>query len=72
MKFRLRGRPRARCTATGVNAPFIRSRHKPEAGAARVIPSPDTYRMALSVLAYNPTRVMNIVGIKPLLAAIRA
>lgn len=27
--------------------------------------------MALSVLAYNLTRVMNIVGIKPLLAAIR-
>ena len=28
--------------------------------------------MALSVLAYNLTRVMNIVGIKPLIAAIRA
>lgn len=28
--------------------------------------------MALHVLAYNPTRVMNIVGIKPLLAAIQA
>jgi transposase len=28
--------------------------------------------MALSVLAYNFTRVMNIVGIKPLIAAIRA
>ena len=28
--------------------------------------------MALSVLAYNPTRVMKIVGIKPLIAAIRA
>jgi transposase len=28
--------------------------------------------MALSVLAYNLTRVMNIVGIKPLVAAIRA
>jgi transposase len=28
--------------------------------------------MALSVLAYNPTRVMNIVGIKPLIAAIAA
>ena len=28
--------------------------------------------MALHVLAYNLTRVMNIVGIKPLLAAIRA
>jgi len=26
--------------------------------------------MALSVLAYNLTRVMNIVGIKPLIAAI--
>ena len=28
--------------------------------------------MALHVLAYNLTRVMNIVGIKPLMAAIRA
>ena len=28
--------------------------------------------MALSVLAYNLTRVMNIVGIKPLMAAITA
>ena len=28
--------------------------------------------MALHVLAYNFTRVMNIVGIKPLMAAIRA
>jgi transposase len=28
--------------------------------------------MALSVLAYNLTRVMNIIGIRPLMAAIRA
>jgi len=28
--------------------------------------------MALHVLAYNLTRVMNLVGIKPLIAAIRA
>ena len=28
--------------------------------------------MALSVLAYNLTRVMNIVGVKPLLAALAA
>jgi hypothetical protein len=28
--------------------------------------------MALSVLAYNLTRVMNIVGVKPLIAAIAA
>ncbi len=28
--------------------------------------------MALSVLAYNLTRVMNIVGVKPLMAAMRA
>ena len=28
--------------------------------------------MALSVLAYNLTRVMTIIGIKPLIAAIRA
>jgi hypothetical protein len=28
--------------------------------------------MALSVLAYNLTRVMNILGVKPLIAAIEA
>ena len=28
--------------------------------------------MALSVLAYNLTRVMNILGIRPLMVAIRA
>ena len=28
--------------------------------------------MALTVLAYNLTRVMNIMGIEPLIAAIRA
>jgi transposase len=28
--------------------------------------------MALHVLAYNLTRVLNIIGIKPLIAAIRA
>ena len=28
--------------------------------------------MALSVLAYNLTRVMNIMGVKPLIAAMRA
>ncbi len=28
--------------------------------------------MALNVLAYNLTRVMNIIGIRPLIAAIRA
>ena len=28
--------------------------------------------MALSVLAYNLTRVMNIVGIKPLISAVAA
>jgi hypothetical protein len=28
--------------------------------------------MALNVLAYNLTRVMNIMGIQPLMAAIRA
>jgi transposase len=28
--------------------------------------------MALHVLAYNLTRVMNIIGVQPLLAAIRA
>ena len=28
--------------------------------------------MALNVLAYNMTRVMNIIGVRPLMAAIRA
>jgi hypothetical protein len=27
--------------------------------------------MSLHVLAYNPTRVMNVIGVKPLLAAIK-
>jgi hypothetical protein len=31
-----------------------------------------TSEMALHVLAYNLTRVMNIIGVQPLLAAIRA
>jgi Transposase and inactivated derivatives len=31
-----------------------------------------TTEMALHVLAYNLTRVMNIVGVRPLMAAIRA
>jgi hypothetical protein len=38
---------------------------------ARTLPKVAT-EMALHVLAYNLTRVMNIVGIKPLLVAIRA
>ena len=37
----------------------------------RTLPKVAT-EMALNVLAYNLTRVMNIVGIKPLLVAIRA
>jgi hypothetical protein len=37
----------------------------------RTLPKVAT-EMALHVLAYNLTRVMNIVGIKPLLAAIQA
>jgi hypothetical protein len=28
--------------------------------------------MALHVLAYNPTRVMNIIGVQPLMVAMRA
>jgi len=31
-----------------------------------------TGEMALHALAYNLTRVMNIIGVKPLIAAIRA
>ncbi len=31
----------------------------------------DRTEMALRVLAYNLTRVMNIIGIRPLMAAIR-
>jgi len=39
--------------------------------AMKTLPKVAT-EMALSVLAYNITRVLNIVGIVPLLAAIRA
>jgi hypothetical protein len=37
----------------------------------RTLPKVAT-EMALSVLAYNLTRVMNIVGVKPLIAAVGA
>ena len=37
----------------------------------RTLPKVAT-EMALSVLAYNLTRVMNIVGVKPLIAAMRS
>jgi hypothetical protein len=37
----------------------------------RTLPKVAT-EMALAVLAYNPTRVMNIVGVKPLIAAMQA
>jgi hypothetical protein len=40
-------------------------------GAAAFLPKVAT-EMGLHVVAYNLTRVMNIVGVKPLLAAIRA
>jgi len=36
------------------------------------LPDQNSPKIALSVLAYNLTRVMNIVGIKPLIAAIAA
>ena len=39
--------------------------------AMKTLPKVAT-EMALCVLAYNITRVLNIVGIEPLLAAIRA
>jgi len=45
-------------------------RHIPEAVSDR-LPKVAT-EMALHVLAYNLTRVMNIVGVQPLMAAIRA
>jgi transposase len=38
---------------------------------ALILPKVAT-EMALSVLAYNLTRVMNIVGVKPMIAAIVA
>ncbi len=42
-------------------------------GKARFVPMPKVAaEMALHVLAYNLTRVMNIIGIKPLIAAIKA
>jgi hypothetical protein len=59
---------------------FIASFRRPPASPRRLgathflmkrLPNVAT-EMALNVLAYNLTRVMNIVGIKPLLVAIRA
>ncbi len=38
----------------------------------KTLPKHVATEMALHVLAYNLTRVMNLLGIKPLLAAIRA
>ena len=38
----------------------------------KTLPKDVSTEMALHVLAYNLTRVMNIVGIKPFLAAIQA
>ena len=40
-------------------------------GTRKTLPKVAT-EMALHVLAYNLTRVLNLLGIKPLLAAIRA
>ena len=56
---------------------FAHSRHRREAARARferearLLPRVAS-EMALHVLAYNLTRVMNIIGVQPLLAAIRA
>ena len=68
-------RTRKRC-ASGVKRSSIPSaRSKPRMGATHFlmkrlprVPA----EMALHVLAYNLTRVMNIIGIKSLIAAIRA
>ena len=62
--------------ASGARRSSIRSaRIKARMGAThflmKTLPKVAT-EMALHVLAYNLTRVMNIVGIKPLMAAIRA
>jgi hypothetical protein len=48
------------------------SRIRPGAGHSTKTLPKVAVEMALSVLAYNLTRVMNIVGIKPLVAAIAA
>jgi hypothetical protein len=46
-------------------------RSRKAASASRISATKVAAEMAMHVLAYNLTRVMNIVGIKPLLAAIR-
>jgi hypothetical protein len=50
-----------------------RGREPPSPGEAvsKRLPKVAT-EMALHVLAYNLTRVLNIVGVKPLIAAMRA
>ena len=80
-----RARCRCRAGASGQNPDAMRTRRetvehpfgtlKMRMGAThflmKTLPKVAT-EMALHVLAYNLTRVMNIFGIKPLLAAIRA
>ena len=43
-----------------------------EAGMIKSSPEQDLSEMALHVLAYDLTRVMNIMGIQPLVAVMRA
>ena len=51
-------------------------RHAEDEGGSDALPDEASAKvateMALHVLAYNLTRVMNIMGIQPLMAAIRA
>ena len=67
----MRTRRRCACAET-VEHPFgtLKMRMGATHFLMKTLPKVAT-EMALHVLAYNLTRVMNIVGIKPLLAAIR-
>ena len=66
---------RRRCGSDGRRSSIPSARSRPGMGAThflmKTLPKAAT-EMALHVLAYNLTRVINIMGVQPLIAAIRA
>ncbi len=66
----------ARSSTTFVKCRFVDTHTHVDRLPVVTVPAPQSSKvaaeMALSVLAYNLTRVMNIVGTKPLIAAIAA
>ena len=64
---------RRRCAGDVVEHPFgtIKARMGATHFLMKTLPKVAT-EMALHVLAYNLTRVMNIMGVQPLMAAMRA